>query len=46
MSTTDSDEDNAKMEEFLREWRQDALNKAHYDTAVYIGDKLLSLTSS
>ncbi|KAF7547193.1 hypothetical protein G7046_g9081 [Stylonectria norvegica] len=34
-----------KMEKFLREWRQDALNKAQYDSAIFIGDKLLALTN-
>lgn len=34
------------MENFLREWRQDALNKAQYESAIFIGDKLLALTSS
>ena len=34
------------MESFLREWRQDALNKAQYESAIFIGDKLLALTSS
>lgn len=34
------------MEEFLRNWRQDALNKGQYDSAVYIGDKVLALTST
>jgi len=33
------------MEQFLREWRQDALNKHQYDSAIFIGDKLLALTS-
>ncbi len=33
------------MEKFLREWRQEALNKAQYDSAIFIGDKLLALTS-
>lgn len=33
------------MEKFLREWRQDAFNKAQYDAAIFIGDKLLALTS-
>ncbi|AEO62744.1 uncharacterized protein THITE_2040054 [Thermothielavioides terrestris NRRL 8126] len=32
------------MERFLRDWRQDALNKAQYDAAIFIGDKLLALT--
>ena len=32
------------MEPFLREWRQDALNKAQYESAIFIGDKLLALT--
>ncbi|KAI0471923.1 TPR-like protein [Xylariaceae sp. FL0804] len=33
------------MESFLREWRQDALNKAQYDSAIFVGDKLLALTN-
>lgn len=32
------------MEKFLRNWRQDALNKAQYESAIFIGDKLLALT--
>ncbi len=32
------------METFLRDWRQDAYNKAQYDSAIFIGDKLLALT--
>ncbi|RDL36368.1 TPR-like protein [Venustampulla echinocandica] len=32
------------MEDFLRDWRQDALNKHQYDSAIFIGDKLLALT--
>ena len=43
--STESEEDNTKMEQFLRDWRQDALNKAQYDSAIFIGDKLLALTS-
>lgn len=34
------------MEKFLRDWRQDALNKGQYDSAVFVGDKLLALTST
>ncbi|CAK7273992.1 anaphase-promoting complex subunit Cut9 [Sporothrix epigloea] len=34
------------MEPFLREWRQDALNKAQYDSAIFVGDKLLALTGT
>ncbi|KZF20184.1 cell division cycle protein-like protein [Xylona heveae TC161] len=34
------------MERFLREWRQDALNKHQYESAVFIGDKLLALTNN
>ncbi|KAH8177250.1 anaphase-promoting complex, cyclosome, subunit 3 domain-containing protein [Sarocladium implicatum] len=30
---------------FLRDWRQDALNKAQYESAIFIGDKLLALTN-
>ncbi|KAI9740973.1 MAG: anaphase promoting complex subunit cdc16 [Claussenomyces sp. TS43310] len=33
------------MEKFLRDWRQDALNKHQYDSAIFIGDKLLALTN-
>ena len=33
------------MEKFLREWRQEALNKNQYDTAIFVADKLLALTS-
>ncbi|KAF9691418.1 hypothetical protein EKO04_010623 [Ascochyta lentis] len=33
------------MERYLREWRQDAVNKHQYDTAVYIADKLLAMTN-
>ena len=33
------------MENFLRDWRQTALNKHQYEAAVFIGDKLLALTS-
>ncbi|KAI1813974.1 anaphase-promoting complex subunit cut9 [Poronia punctata] len=33
------------MESFLREWRQDAYNKAQYASAIFIGDKLLALTN-
>lgn len=33
------------MEKFLRNWRQDALNKAQYESAIFIGDKLLAMTS-
>ncbi|KAL2022422.1 hypothetical protein VTK56DRAFT_5489 [Thermocarpiscus australiensis] len=34
------------MERFLRDWRQDALNKAQYESAIFIGDKLLALTKA
>lgn len=34
------------MERFLREWRQDALNKHQYESAIFIGDKLLALTNN
>lgn len=33
------------MEAFLRSWRQDALNRGQHDAAIYIGDKVLALTS-
>ncbi|KAL2760664.1 hypothetical protein ACRALDRAFT_205421 [Sodiomyces alcalophilus JCM 7366] len=35
----------ARMEKFLRDWRQDALNKAQYEAAIFVGDKLLALTN-
>ena len=35
----------AVMEQFLREWRTDALSKNQHDSAIFIGDKLLALTS-
>jgi anaphase-promoting complex subunit 6 len=34
------------MEKFLREWRLDAANKNQYDTAIFVADKLLALTST
>ena len=34
------------MEQLLRDWRQDAMNKHQYDTAIFIGDKLLALTGT
>ena len=34
------------MEKFLAQWRQDALNKHQHDAAIFIGDKLLALTST
>jgi anaphase-promoting complex subunit 6 len=33
------------MEKFLRDWRQDAMNKHQYESAIFVGDKLLALTS-
>jgi len=33
------------MDKFLRSWRQDALNRGQHDAAIYIGDKVLALTS-
>ena len=33
------------MEKLLKEWRQDAINKHQYESAIFIGDKLLALTS-
>lgn len=29
----------------MRRWRQDALDKSQYDSAIYIGDKVFALTS-
>ncbi|KAF2179816.1 TPR-like protein [Zopfia rhizophila CBS 207.26] len=33
------------MEKYLRDWRQDALNKHQYESAIFVGDKLLALTN-
>ena len=33
------------MQAFLKDWRQDAMNKHQYESAIFIGDKLLALTS-
>lgn len=33
------------MEKLLKDWRLDAMNKHQYESAIYIGDKLLALTS-
>jgi hypothetical protein len=35
-----------RMENFLREWRQDAVNKHQYDTAIFVADKLLAITGA
>ncbi|KAL6706280.1 anaphase-promoting complex subunit Cut9 [Coniothyrium glycines] len=32
------------MDKYLREWRQDALNRHQYDTAIFVADKLLAIT--
>lgn len=45
MSSDSGDEDNTKMEGFLRNWRQTAFNSGQFQTAIFIGDKLLALTS-
>ncbi|KAF2023572.1 TPR-like protein [Setomelanomma holmii] len=33
------------MEKYLREWRQEALNRHQYDTAIFVADKLYALTN-
>ena len=33
------------MQQLLRDWRQDAMHKHQYESAIYIGDKLLAITS-
>lgn len=47
MSTTSTDEepDNSKMEKYLKKWRQNAFDAGQFDTAIFVGDKLLALTS-
>ena len=32
------------MDKYLRSWRQQAADRGQYDTAVYVGDKLLAIT--
>ncbi|OTA37056.1 hypothetical protein BTJ68_03165 [Hortaea werneckii EXF-2000] len=34
------------MEAYLRRWMKDALAKHQYDSAIYVGDKLLAITNS
>lgn len=34
------------MDKYLRSWRQEALNKGQHDAAIYVGDKVLALTST
>ncbi|KAI7717184.1 hypothetical protein KC353_g4779, partial [Hortaea werneckii] len=34
------------MEAYLRRWMKDALAKHQYDSAIYVGDKLLAITDS
>lgn len=33
------------MQQLLKEWRQDAMQKHQYESAIFIGDKLLAITS-
>lgn len=33
------------MEKYLRDWRQEAHNRNQHDTAIFVADKLLALTS-
>lgn len=42
--STDSDADNAKVEGFLRNWRQTAFDAGQFQTAIFVGDKLLAMT--
>lgn len=34
------------MEHYLRDWREDAARKSQHETAVFVGDKILALTST
>lgn len=43
--SSDSDAGNTMMEGFLRNWRQTAFNAGQFQTAIFVGDKLLALTS-
>ncbi|KAK4694869.1 anaphase-promoting complex subunit 6, partial [Lecanoromycetidae sp. Uapishka_2] len=33
------------MQQLLKDWRQDAMHKHQYESAIYIGDKLLAITN-
>ena len=33
------------MQQLLKDWRQDAMHKHQYESAIYVGDKLLAITS-
>lgn len=33
------------MQQLLKDWRGDAVHKHQYESAIYIGDKLLAITS-
>ena len=33
------------MEQYLREWREDAARKSQHEAAIFVGDKVLALTS-
>lgn len=35
-----------KLQQDLKEWGKDAQARQQYDTAIYIGDKLLALTGA
>jgi len=39
-------EKDLKQQQDLKEWRQDAVNRHQYDTAIYIADKLLAITGA
>lgn len=45
MSSDGGETDNSNMEAFLRNWRQTAFNAGQFQTAIFVGDKLLALTS-
>ncbi|KAF3770841.1 TPR-like protein [Cryphonectria parasitica EP155] len=42
--SSDSDADHTQLEGFLRNWRQTAFNAGQFQTAIFVGDKLLALT--
>lgn len=42
---SEGDQDHSKTEAFLRKWRQTAFNAGQFQTAIFVGDKLLALTS-
>ena len=45
MRTTGCELVTVEMQQLLKDWRRDAMQKHQYESAIYIGDKLLAITS-